>query len=56
MVKLIYKTAIMGPYVTIELATSSKLKAFVNPIELEIKKLTKGWNVVLDEEHHKVCG
>ena len=58
MVKQIYKTAIIGPFVTIELASSSKPcdLSFADPIELEIKELTKGWNMVLDEQHCKVCG
>ena len=58
MVKQIYKTAIIGPSVTIKLTSYSKSRtlSFVDPIELVIKKLTKGWSSMVDELHHKVCG
>ena len=59
MVKQIYKTAIIGPSVTIKLASysiKSRTLSFADPVELEIKELTNGWNVVLDEKHYKVCG
>ena len=51
--KQIYKNATIGPSVNLQL---EDLLSAVYPIELEIKKLTKGWNVVLDEDHWKVCG
>ena len=56
--KQIYKPAIIGPSITINLISSSKSHALLLgvPIELEIKELTKGWNVELDEHHYKVCG
>ena len=63
MVKQIYKTAIIGPSAIIKLASSSKFEvhlersfSFISPIELEIKELTRGWNVDYDEQHYKVCG
>ena len=50
--KQIYKNATIGPSINIQLeCVLSDL-----PIELEIKELTKGWNVVHDEKHHKVSG
>ena len=52
MVKTIYKNTTIGPSVNIQLG---HVLLAVSPIELEIKKLTKGWNAVLDEQHYKVC-
>ena len=51
--KQIYKNATIGPSVNIQL---EHVLLAVSPIELEIKKLTKGWNAVRDEDHWKVCG
>ena len=50
--KKIYKKATIGPSINIQL----ECVLSVLPIKLEIKKLTKGWNVVHDEQHHKVSG
>lgn len=50
-VKKIYKNATIGPSINIQLENVLS----VLPIELDIKKLTKGWNVEHDEHHHKVC-
>ena len=46
--KQIYKNAIIGPSVNIQ------LEHVLFPIELDIKKLTNGWNSVRDQEHWKV--
>ena len=51
--KQIYKNATIGPSVNIQL---EHVLSAVSPIELDVKKLTKGWNVVVDEDHWKVCG
>ena len=49
--KKIYKKATIGPSINIQLERVLS----VLPIELQIKELTKGWNVVLDEQHYEVC-
>ena len=51
-VKKIYEKATIGPSINIQLV---HVLSSVLPVELQIKKLTKGWNVVYDEQHHKVC-
>ena len=53
MVKQIYKTAIIGTSATI--SDKSCALSVVDPIELNINELTKGWNVMVhDEQHCKV--
>ena len=51
MVKKIYRKATIGPSINIQLVHVLS----VLPIELDIKNLTKGWNVVRDEQHYAVC-
>ena len=51
--KQIYKNATIGSSVNIQLG---HVLSAVSPIELDIKKLTKGWNVLRDKDHWKVCG
>ena len=57
--KQIYKTAFIGPFVTIKLVTissKSRTLSLMGPaIELAIVELTKGWKVLLDEQHNRVC-
>ena len=50
--KQIYKNATIGPSVNIQLDVH--VLSAVSPVELDIKELTKGWNVVFDEQHYKV--